>query len=67
MWVIAMSAAGQTVSTGALSCTLLDPAGAVLPGATIQLTNLTTATSESTITDGGAAFTSRFFRPVLIK
>ena len=56
MWVIAMSAAGQTVSTGALSGTLLDPAGAVLPGAKIQLTDVTTATSESTISDGAGSF-----------
>ena len=67
MWVIAMSAAGQTVSTGALSGTLLDPTGAVLPGAKIQLTDVTTATSESTISDGAGSFASCFFRPALIK
>jgi Carboxypeptidase regulatory-like domain/TonB dependent receptor len=47
---------GQTASTGALTGNIFDPSGAVVPGATVQLTNLESGDSRSDISDGTGSF-----------
>src|SRR5437762_10667614 len=41
----------QSATTGALRGTVLDPAGAVVPGATVTLVNPATGQTETTMTD----------------
>jgi hypothetical protein len=46
----------QTASTGALSGEIVDPSGAVVPGAKVQLTNPNSSELRSQISDGGGNF-----------
>src|SRR5271155_5538721 len=46
----------QTASTGALAGKILDPSGAVVPGAEIQLTNPNSSEFRSQTSDGGGNF-----------
>src|SRR5450759_4491345 len=46
---------GQTVSSG-LQGTVMDPANAIVPGATVTLTNTDTGTTRVTTTDGTGLF-----------
>ena len=41
----------QSATTGALRGTVLDPAGAVVPGATVTLVNPATGQTQTTMTD----------------
>src|SRR5438477_11686679 len=43
--------AAQSATTGALRGTVVDPAGAVVPGVTVTLVNPTTGQSQTTMTD----------------
>jgi Carboxypeptidase regulatory-like domain len=47
---------GQTASTGALSGRILDPSGALIPGARVELTNPRSGESRSGISDGEGNF-----------
>src|SRR5215510_14537792 len=46
----------QTASTGALSGTVTDPAGAVVTGANVTATNAATGESRSTVSDANGAY-----------
>src|SRR5277367_6536066 len=53
---ISTSLFSQTASTGALAGKILDPSGAVVPGAEIQLTNPNSSEFRSQTSDGGGNF-----------
>ena len=52
----ALSAAAQAGSAGTVSGTVTDPSGAVVPNATIQLTNAVSGFSRTTTTDASGQF-----------
>ena len=54
--IIATYLYSQTASTGALTGKIFDPSGALVPGATVRLTNPGSGDSRSAITDGGGNF-----------
>lgn len=53
---IAASAAAQTITTGSISGTVIDPQGAVLPGATVVAVHTPTGTSYESVADGNGRF-----------
>ena len=54
MLVLAPSLMGQTAGTGALTGTVTDPSGAVVPNATVTATNVATGqVRTAAITDAG--------------
>jgi hypothetical protein len=54
--VVSNIAYGQTASTGALAGKVLDPTGAVIPGAEIHLMNRQTSDTDSVTSDGAGNF-----------
>jgi hypothetical protein len=52
----ASSALGQTGSTGALTGTVTDPSGAVISGATVTLTSISTGQVRSVVTDSAGYY-----------
>jgi Carboxypeptidase regulatory-like domain/TonB-dependent Receptor Plug Domain len=58
-------AAFQTIVTGAISGTVLDPSRAVVPGAAVRLTATLTGTTQAAATDSAGVFTLPFLKPGL--
>src|SRR5713226_8270240 len=56
-------ASGQTTSSGALSGVVIDKTNAVVPDATIKITDLAKGTADSTKTNGDGAYQFSFLRP----
>jgi hypothetical protein len=54
---------GQTSSTGALTGSLFDPSGAVLPGAVVRLTNQETGATDSSTSDREGSFSFLLLPP----
>ena len=54
---------GQTSSTGALTGSVFDPSGAVLPGAVVRLTNQETGATDSATSDGEGCFSFLLLPP----
>ena len=53
---MALPVSGQTAGTGALSITIIDPSGAVIPGAAVNIVNTATGISRSqTSAENGTA------------
>src|SRR5204862_4929571 len=46
----------QSATTGALRGTVVDPAGAVVPGVTVTLVNPTTGQTQTTMTDANGLY-----------
>lgn len=57
LWTFSASALAQQ-DTGTIVGTVLDPGGAVVPGATVRLTNIATNISVALTTDSSGVFTS---------
>ena len=57
------AAEAQTSTTGALSGTVTDPSGAVVPGATVTLTDKAGGTSQHTTSDAQGRFSFPLLRP----
>jgi len=56
IFAAALTASGQTGSTGAVTGSIFDPTGAVLAGATVLLREESTSATQSTISDGKGKF-----------
>jgi hypothetical protein len=54
---------GQTTATGALAGELLDPTGAVIPGATLRLINSSTSRTLTAISSGSGRFSFLLLPP----
>ena len=54
---------GQTIVTGALTGVVTDPSGAVVSGATVTLTNLTTGEMETAATGSGGTYQFPLLKP----
>ena len=54
---------GQTSSTGALTGSVFDPSGTVLPGAVVRLTNQETGATDSATSDGEGSFSFLLLPP----
>jgi len=61
--LLAGGAAAQTQTTGAVSGTVLDPGGAVVPGATLKLTNPATGSTYTATTDNSGFYTLTLLKP----
>jgi hypothetical protein len=55
--------AAQSATTGALRGTVVDPAGAVVPGVTVTLTNPTTGQMQTTMTDAKGLYAFSLLSP----
>ena len=53
----------QSASTGAISGIVQDKSGAVIPGASVKLTNIGTGTARTVATDGTGSFTFSLLPP----
>ncbi len=56
MLVLAMIASAQLGNSGSIEGTVKDPSGAVVPGATVQITNPVSGYARTTSTDANGAF-----------
>src|SRR5215469_18922392 len=54
--LMALQAAGQSIVTGDAVGTVTDPSGAVIPGATVTLTNVGTNAVQTTTTESSGFF-----------
>jgi hypothetical protein len=54
--VAALAGGGQTVSTGAVTGSIFDPTGAVVPGTTVSLNEQSTTATKSAISDSTGTF-----------
>src|SRR5438477_13186878 len=55
--------AAQSATTGALRGTVVDPAGAVVPGVTVTLLNPTTGQAQTTMTDAKGLYAFSLLAP----
>jgi hypothetical protein len=56
--IVGFASLAFTQTTATLSGTVVDPAGAVIPGASVAVTNKATSTVYQAVTDGSGTFTS---------
>jgi len=56
-------AVGQNATTGSINGTVVDSGGAVVPGASITLTDLATREQRVVISNGEGRFTAPFLKP----
>ena len=61
--LMALQAAGQSIVTGDAVGTVTDPSGAVIPGATVTLTNLGTNAVQTTSTESSGFFRFSLLNP----
>jgi len=61
--LLVAGAPAQTQTTGAVSGTVLDPGGAVVPGATLKLTNPATGSVNTVTTDNSGFYTLTLLKP----
>ena len=59
----APSLMAQSASTGALTGTVMDPSGAVVPNATVTATSLGTDQARTTMTGSDGSLQNRFVAP----
>src|SRR5262252_10278240 len=60
---VALHAAGQSVVTGDAVGTVTDPSGAVIPGATVTLTDMGTNAVQTTTTESNGFFRFSLLKP----
>lgn len=61
--LMALQAAGQSIVTGDAVGTVTDPSGAVIPGATVTLTNVGTNAIQTTTTESNGFFRFSLLKP----
>jgi hypothetical protein len=61
--LMALQAAGQSIVTGDAVGTVTDPSGAVIPGATVTLTNVGTNAVQATTTESNGFFRFSLLKP----
>jgi hypothetical protein len=60
---LVLPASAQTATTGALNGIVADPTGAVIPGATVKITDKATGASLTTTSDGEGRFSFPLLKP----
>ena len=60
---LAACAPAQTAGSGAITGTITDPAGAVVPGATVVVHNDDTGVDRSLDTNGAGVYSAAFLQP----
>ncbi|HVZ60736.1 MAG TPA: carboxypeptidase-like regulatory domain-containing protein, partial [Terriglobales bacterium] len=63
MFLSAPAALGQTASTGALTGTVKDSSGAVVPGATVTVTSIGTSQARTSVTSSSGTYRFGFLPP----
>ena len=64
MLVVAPFVLGQTASTGALTGTVTDPSGAVVPNAVVTATNLATGQARTAMSGSNGAYRFALLPPI---
>jgi Carboxypeptidase regulatory-like domain/TonB dependent receptor len=63
MLCFAFGVSAQTIVTGGLSGTVIDPAGAAVPGATLNLASVSTGDTASTVANGNGEYNFSLLKP----